>query len=284
VRIVVVTGERIDSPCTRYLLGLLQREFGLVGIVKTSRHGKPSRTLRYLNTLKKEGLFKGMDQIAGVVPNTIFHKIVWRLVEQRIETLLNREDLKNVSITHGGQINSLQSVQAIRQYMPDVLFQCGAGIIKHATFNAARMGMVNLHHGIIPAIRGVMSAIWAARELQPLWLGASAHLIDEGIDTGAVLAQGRPQVNKGATLIDVLTNLQIVGGKVLIEAFRALKDNLTPVPSPKGVTSHYRSTLTFWDWVCFFANKRRFLRMLYGQKEIITVGHYLSQPKGYLLQ
>src|SRR4051812_11725536 len=46
--------------------------------------------------------------------------------------------------------------------------------------------MINAHMGILPFYRGVNVAEWAAFNGDPV--GCSIHLIDEGIDTGDILA------------------------------------------------------------------------------------------------
>ena len=277
MRIVVITGEDFESPWQRYMLWLIHKHFGLAGIVTTHRRHRQGHVRRYVRLIQKRGLIPGLGEIVGIIPNTIFTRLVWSKVERHLLALTPMQPFKDVPVIDGGLLNSRQCVDTIRLLRPDVLYQCGAGIIKSVTFNAARGGMVNLHHGIIPQIRGCSSALWAVRQLRPDWLGVSAHMVDEGIDTGSLLAQGSPGIRKGQSLAQVLTQLQIFGGEVLMQAFEYLSQGRQAVPAPGGITSVYRSRLTIWDWLVLAVRRRRFLRMVRGSPKKLAVGAYLRE-------
>ena len=67
----------------------------------------------------------------------------------------------------------------------DVAIQGGIGILKDATIDAPRIGWLNVHPGALPGYRGNACPEWALLNGDPVV--ASAHLIDAGIDTGAVI-------------------------------------------------------------------------------------------------
>jgi methionyl-tRNA formyltransferase len=71
---------------------------------------------------------------------------------------------------------------------PDVIIQLGNGILSKQIFEIARIGTLNIHPGIAPLMKGRDPIYWALWEREPSWLGATVHFIDEGIDTGPVLA------------------------------------------------------------------------------------------------
>ena len=48
---------------------------------------------------------------------------------------------------------------------------------------------MNTHAGITPLYRGVHGGYWALVSRRPEEVGTTIHLIDQGIDTGAVLAR-----------------------------------------------------------------------------------------------
>ena len=49
--------------------------------------------------------------------------------------------------------------------------------------------VINTHAGLTPRHRGVHGGYWALAEGHPELVGTTVHLIDEGIDTGAVLGR-----------------------------------------------------------------------------------------------
>ena len=87
------------------------------------------------------------------------------------------------------RLNSLTSqpaLAAIEAIQPDLLVHAGAGLIRRPLLAVSRLGMINAHMGILPFYRGVNVAEWAAFNGDPI--GCSVHLIDDGIDTGDILA------------------------------------------------------------------------------------------------
>lgn len=94
-----------------------------------------------------------------------------------------------VPIVHCATVNGPGAVRALASLAPDVLIQMGAGILRSEVFAIPRLGTLNVHHGVLPYIRGADSILWAVHDGRRDWLGVSIHLIDRGIDTGAILAR-----------------------------------------------------------------------------------------------
>jgi phosphoribosylglycinamide formyltransferase-1 len=68
--------------------------------------------------------------------------------------------------------------------MYDHFLVCGSNIIEPAFANTGRV--LNVHAGLIPAVRGLDSFKWAILHQQPL--GNTLHRIDEKADAGEVIA------------------------------------------------------------------------------------------------
>lgn len=62
-----------------------------------------------------------------------------------------------------------------------------AHIFTSELINAFPRGIVNLHPSLLPYNRGRRTAIWSIIDGTPA--GATLHMVDEGVDTGPVLAQ-----------------------------------------------------------------------------------------------
>jgi methionyl-tRNA formyltransferase len=77
----------------------------------------------------------------------------------------------------------------IRDEKIDVCIQAGIGILKGELLSAPRIGWLNVHPGKLPEYRGNACPEWAVFNGDDVF--ATAHLIDEGIDTGPVIAEGR---------------------------------------------------------------------------------------------
>jgi methionyl-tRNA formyltransferase len=72
---------------------------------------------------------------------------------------------------------------------PAIVIQAGAGLIGRPLLDIPRIGILSLHHGIMPAIRGMDSILWSFVEDRPDWAGITVQLLDEGLDTGRILTQ-----------------------------------------------------------------------------------------------
>lgn len=92
------------------------------------------------------------------------------------------------------EINSADVEQRIREFQPDVLLVCVAPILKPNIFSIAPHGTINVHHGLVPNYRGEHTLFWPLYYQEYDQVGVTVHYIDDGIDTGQVLATGCPEV------------------------------------------------------------------------------------------
>ncbi len=106
-------------------------------------------------------------------------------------------------------VDSQQMVEAIveRKISPDIgLLLWWPKIIREPLISLPRNGFVNTHPSLLPYNRGKHYSFWAIVENAPY--GVTMHFVDEGIDTGDIIAQssiavdwtdtGRVVVHKGA--------------------------------------------------------------------------------------
>jgi hypothetical protein len=192
MRILLYTSEDcLQSELFRYLYGHVAANFGEVEIVAVRRATRSIwLTLkRYWAKCRRLGFFVAAEIVTG----QLLAAYLTRRDDEEIEELLHRldrpsavPDLQKVHIV--ASVNGLEATQTIRNLQPDVIIQAGAGILRPNIFVQGKIGTLNLHHGIAPLIRGVSSIRWALLEERTEWIGSTIHWIDEGIDTGGVLA------------------------------------------------------------------------------------------------
>lgn len=84
-----------------------------------------------------------------------------------------------------GSLSTDEDLAQLRALAPDILVYAGGGILRHQVLAIPRLGTLNAHMGLLPQMRGMNVAEWSAMCGIPL--GATIHLIDEGIDTGDIL-------------------------------------------------------------------------------------------------
>ena len=83
-------------------------------------------------------------------------------------------------------LNCPRSIGFVCRAAPDVVAYCGGGILR-APFLRVAPPVLNAHAGPLPEVRGMNAAEWAS--ILGLRAEVSIHRIDEGIDTGEVVAR-----------------------------------------------------------------------------------------------
>jgi methionyl-tRNA formyltransferase len=89
-------------------------------------------------------------------------------------------------------INGLKSVQLFTSLEPDILIVCGAPILAAPILAVPSVNTVNVHFGVAPEYRGQDSLFWTLYRRDYDRIGFTLHVVDEGIDSGPILARGYP--------------------------------------------------------------------------------------------
>ncbi|MCY2987500.1 MAG: formyltransferase family protein [Planctomycetota bacterium] len=85
----------------------------------------------------------------------------------------------------GGPLNSATMRDRLLALQPDLVVLGGIGILSPALIQVARLGVINAHPGLLPWVRGC--GVVGNALLRGVPVGATAHYIDVGIDTGPVI-------------------------------------------------------------------------------------------------
>jgi methionyl-tRNA formyltransferase len=108
---------------------------------------------------------------------------------------------QGIPFIHVGRLSEIAAVEAVRRLDPDIFVHAGAGILRRDLLAIPRLGTLNAHMGILPRYRGMNVAEWAS--LEGSRVGCTVHLINEGIDTGDILAVGELDTEGAATISDL---------------------------------------------------------------------------------
>ncbi len=128
--------------------------------------------------------------------------------------------------------NAPESITRMREWSPDLIVFTGGNILGQPVLDLARLGVLNVHLGLLPEIRGMSSPEWSL--LRNLPLGVTIHYMDAGIDTGPILQRFTfPDAAMGDSLCDVRHRLICFGVEKIAEVVRAL-DRGTISPAPQS--------------------------------------------------
>jgi hypothetical protein len=104
----------------------------------------------------------------------------------------------------------------------------GASWLKEPWFEAFDGCMVNIHLGLSPYYRGSGTNFWPLHDGYPEYVGATVHVLDRGLDSGAILFHVRPDPNEHDTAHDL-------GNKTISKVARATFERLDWMARSDGV-------------------------------------------------
>lgn len=140
-----------------------------------------------------------------------------------------------------------QHVRArLRELAPECIPVVAYGnLITRDLLDIAPHGWVNLHFSLLPAWRGA-APVQAAIKAGEQRTGASVFRIEEGLDTGPVLATVAEDILPTDTADDLLTRLAHTGGDLLVETMDGLEAG-TVVAKPQVGEPTYAAKITKED-------------------------------------
>ncbi len=137
---------------------------------------------------------------------------------------------------------SLKGVGVVEQlagFSPDVIVVAAFGqVLPRSVLALPRLGCINIHPSLLPRFRGaspVVSAILAGDE----FTGVSIMVMDEGLDTGPVLARAQIPISAGDTTGSLTTKLSWLGAGLLLEVLAHwTRGEMTPQPQSEAEATY----------------------------------------------
>ncbi len=136
------------------------------------------------------------------------------------------------------------SLGQVKEHRCDAIVSYGyRHIVTPAVLAACPGRAINLHIALLPYNRGVSPNLWSFIDDTPK--GVTIHYMDEGVDTGAILAQRSVRFDdETATLAETYAVLQREIQALFWEHWPAFREGRAPrIPQPAGGTRHRTSDL-----------------------------------------
>ncbi len=128
--------------------------------------------------------------------------------------------------------------ETLKALSPDMIAVAAYGkMLPAAVLDAPPFGCINVHASLLPSYRGAAPINWAiARGEQKT--GVTIMQIDEGLDTGDILAQREVWIGNEETAEELSKRLSLEGAGLLLETIdRIAKNEISPVKQdPTAVT------------------------------------------------
>ncbi len=177
-----------------------------------------------------ESLIGGGDQILAVVTQPDR--------EKGRGQKKNPSPVKELAIRHGIQVHQPEKVrddqfiETIKRLEPDLFVVVAFGqILPKALLDLPRVGAINVHASLLPQFRGAAPIVWALLKGEQK-TGITTMLMDEGMDTGAILLQVEVPIEKGDTGETLQKKLSVLGGELLMKTLTGMKAGAI-VPRPQ---------------------------------------------------
>ncbi len=185
-------------------------------------------------------------------PNHWLHDLerLDRLIRSAMPSITNEPPIQLVD-----RVNDEESVRFAMEFAPDIIVQAGAGILRPAFFNTAKIATINIHHGIAPEVRGMRSTFWCMYFGLTQLIGATCHRIDETLDTGEVIHQERYDYQPGDTYVRIQEALCRIGAKLLVKSMDDLQYAPLSPPIRSEVDSYYFSELDPANYTALTRNR-----------------------------
>jgi hypothetical protein len=124
-------------------------------------------------------------------------------------------------------INDDAALSAIARVRPDLAVNAGAGLLRRPVLQAPRLGTLGMHMGFLPRYRGMNVAEWAALDRDAV--GCSVFWIDEGVDSGDIVATRAVDVHGVRSIGELRTKSDAVQIALLDEVAAAMLEG-RPIP------------------------------------------------------
>ncbi|NTV78724.1 MAG: methionyl-tRNA formyltransferase, partial [Clostridiales bacterium] len=117
-----------------------------------------------------------------------------------------------------------ESVEVLTQYLADLFVVAAFGqILSKEILEMPKYGCINIHASLLPKYRGAAPIQWAIIDGEEN-TGITAMQMDEGIDTGDMLAKIVVPIEKKETADSLFEKMSEAGANLIVKVLEQLKD------------------------------------------------------------
>jgi folate-dependent phosphoribosylglycinamide formyltransferase PurN len=150
--------------------------------------------------------------------------------------------------------NSPDSIKQLKAWSPDLIIFTGGNILRKPLLDVPRLGVLNVHLGMLPEVRGMSSPEWSLLNNVPV--GVTSHYVDSGLDTGPILQRCEfPDAIRCASLSDLRNRLIAFGIEKTAEVVANL-DRGTIFATPQSKLDEDRQFFVMHEWLQARASER----------------------------
>lgn len=230
-----------DAPHAWTMVNALRKRFGDFTVIV--ERGEPASVF-WARRRKK----LGAPAVYSMKAAQLAARVTKPLSRNRLAEL--RAACDATPVTGGARIdvanlNGDDALAHIRALKPRAVFVASTGMLRAPLLDACACPVVNYHSGVNPAYRGINGGYFALANGEPEHFGVTLHLVDLGVDTGAILATNRIPVAANDNMQTYMTLMAAKSQALVIATMEnVLAGKATPLPpSTLPSNQYYAPTL-----------------------------------------
>lgn len=186
----------------------------------------------------------------------------WRDLQSTYrEQYPNRPDVETIRVKN---VNDRETVEAIQRSQPDLVVVSGTNIVGREIIALAgsRKGIVNLHTGISPYVKGGPNCTnWCLAERAFHLIGNTVMWLDAGIDSGKIIATERTPLSGRETLPQLHLKVMEHAHGLYVRAIRRIATGASVPAIPQDRIAPGRTyTAAEWDALAMLKARAAFSR------------------------
>ena len=208
-------------------------------IIDTGRRSSKSLTNKVKSTLKRLGSVE--------TSKLIYRKITLNWMS-KTKKVWQHDDFYQSYSNKAYKVNNFngaQCEQLLKKIEPDLIILGGSRIIRNNIIRIPKIGILNAHPALLPKYRGVDVIPWSIYHGDDI--GVTIHFIDEGVDTGRIVAKKVIALQKGDTIERLMKRADELAGEMMSEIIYQLMKtgHIQTMPQSKEAGKQfYRMSLT----------------------------------------
>lgn len=233
------------GPLAWIMINALRQKFRSVVVLEESPESKRLLIRRRARLI---GWPSVLGQVAfGLILKALHKKSAARKAEIVEAKWLNPTPSDTVPWHSIGSVNSDACRSALQRLRPAVVVVLGTRLIRRETLRCVNVPFINYHPGLNPKYRGMNGGYWALAEDDRAHAGVTIHLMDEGVDTGAILYTATIEPTQKDNFVTYYYLQAAAAVPLLIDAVEdALKGGLVPKTSMLPSRQWFHPTL--WQY------------------------------------
>lgn len=200
---------------------------------------------------------KGIDVVAVVMPASWNERnrqpAIRRIAPARVErsllpilnsslhtSIIQRAESLHIPVWEVAHLTDPATLEVLHSWQPDfICVACFSLYIPKVVLELPRYGCLNVHPSLLPENRGPDPLFWTFREGKHR-TGVTVHLMDEGMDTGDIVAQTIIDVPDGIRYAQLEERCAEQGGNLLAQAvWDIYQGHASPFPQNEAKSSHH---------------------------------------------